>query len=230
MTELALALTAFLGTHFALSHPLRAPLVARLGTGGFMGVYSLIAFATLGWSAWAFWKAPVGAALWVPGDGLWALGTALMFVGSVLFAGSLVGNPALPDPRGAALAAKDPRGVFAITRHPMMWGFTAWAVTHALVSPRAPVLLLSAAIAILAILGSLGQDAKKRRTIGDAWAGWVSRTAFVPFSGQFAGRIGWAKAWPGTGALAGGTLLWMIATWAHPWMGAPVAGLWRWVY
>ena len=52
---------AFVGTHFALSHPLRAPLVARLGEKGFLPVYSLVAFATLGWMILAFRGAPRGA-------------------------------------------------------------------------------------------------------------------------------------------------------------------------
>ena len=42
------AAIAFVGTHFLLSHPLRAPLVARVGEKGFLGLYSLVAFATLG--------------------------------------------------------------------------------------------------------------------------------------------------------------------------------------
>lgn len=36
--------------------------------------------------------------LWAAGDGLWALASALMLIGSVLFVGSLFGNPALPGP------------------------------------------------------------------------------------------------------------------------------------
>ncbi|MFX7922504.1 NnrU family protein, partial [Acinetobacter baumannii] len=51
LTLLALASASFVATHFLLSHPLRAPLVKALGAGGFMGVYSLVAFGTLGWMA-----------------------------------------------------------------------------------------------------------------------------------------------------------------------------------
>ena len=228
MTELTLALIAFLGTHFAMSHPLRAPLVARIGTAAFQALYSLIAFVTLGWAAWAFWRAPTGAWLWQPGDGLWALATLLMFAASVLLVGSLIGNPALPLPAGNALAAQPARGVFAITRHPMMWSFSLWSLSHVLVSPRPAVLLLSFAIAFLALVGAAGQDRKKQVLMGDAWRDWQARTAFVPFAGQLAKRIRWGIAWPGRTALVGGTLLWLAATWAHPWMGAPSAGLWRW--
>ena len=229
MIELTAALAAFLGTHLLMSHPLRAPMVARLGANGFMLAYVVVSFATLGWAASAFRRAPTGQPLWVAGDALWAVASIIMFVGSVLFAGSLIGNPALPDPRGATLAARPPAGVFAITRHPMMWGFALWSLTHFLVAPRPAVILLTATIAILAIGGSLGQDVKKRRTMGAAWDGWVARTAFVPLSGQLTSRIGWRAAWPGAVALIGGTLIWLAASWAHPLLGGPIAGVWRWL-
>ena len=45
---LFLSALAFVGTHFLLSHPLRAPLVRAMGEGAFRGLYSLIAAITLG--------------------------------------------------------------------------------------------------------------------------------------------------------------------------------------
>ena len=229
MVQLLAALTAFVGTHLLLSHPLRAPLVARMGASAFLGVYSLVAFATLGWAVHAFRGAPAGDPAWLPGDGLWMLATLLMLVASILFAGSLIGNPALPGPPVKAFAAPPARGVFAITRHPMMWGFALWGLVHILVSPRPPVIALSLAMILLALGGAWGQDAKKAALMGDGWSDWTSRTAFVPFGGQVSGKIGWGAAWPGSIALFGGIALWLIATWAHPWAGAPAAGVWRWI-
>lgn len=43
--------TAFVGTHFALSHPLRAPLVRVETERGFLLVYSLVTAGTIGWMA-----------------------------------------------------------------------------------------------------------------------------------------------------------------------------------
>ena len=57
-----------------------------------------------------------------------------MLVAAVLLMGSLVGNPALP---GAPAALGEPRGVFAVTRHPMMWAFALWSAAHLLVVPYA---------------------------------------------------------------------------------------------
>ena len=70
-TQVAIAATAFVGTHFLLSHPLRAPLVKALGAGGFMGVYVLVAFATLGWLAHVYQASPATALLWAVGEGIW---------------------------------------------------------------------------------------------------------------------------------------------------------------
>ena len=47
MGNVVVAAITFVGTHFLMSHPLRAPLVRAVGEKGFLGLYSLVAFATL---------------------------------------------------------------------------------------------------------------------------------------------------------------------------------------
>ena len=85
--QILAAAAAFVGTHFLLSHPLRRPIAARLGEGGFLGVYSLVAAITLGWLALAYRAAPLTAPLWDVGDGLWALASVVMLVASILLMG-----------------------------------------------------------------------------------------------------------------------------------------------
>lgn len=229
MNTLWLALAAFVGTHFLMSHPLRKPMASALGDKGFQAVYSLVSIATFVWVILSFRDVPPAPPQFVASDLIWWIASVSMLIGSILFAGSLMGNPALPAPGADKLAAAPARGVFAITRHPMMWGFAFWSITHALASPTPRVYALTAAMAFLALAGSWGQDRKKAVLMGDAWQGWVSRTSFVPFGGQLAGRISWAAAWPGRTTLLLGTLLWLGASWAHPLLGQPVAGLWRWL-
>ena len=53
LANLIAASVAFVGTHFALSHPLRAPLVGVVGENGFAAVYSIVGLATFGWMVWA---------------------------------------------------------------------------------------------------------------------------------------------------------------------------------
>src|SRR3546814_17359193 len=81
--------------------------------------------------------------------------------------------------------------LFAITRHPMMWGLALWALAHALVMPTPAPIILSATIAVLALVGSAGQDAKKARLMGDAWRPWAARTSFVPFARQLVRSPPW---------------------------------------
>lgn len=229
MSLLITTCALFVGSHLVLSHPLRPGLAGRLGERGFMIVYSIVAIATFVMIVQAWRGMPPEPPLWAVDDPLWALASLLVLFASILFMGSLIGNPALPAPNAAAAAQAAPRGVFAITRHPMMWGFTLWALAHVLVMPTPGQVVLSATIAFLALVGSAGQDAKKARLMGDTWRHWAARTSFVPFGRQVAGVTPWGDTIPRGHALFGGIVLWLAATWAHGALGFMVTGIWRWV-
>lgn len=221
--EVVLAAAAFVGTHFLLSHPLRAPLVARLGAGGFLGLYSLVAFVTIGWLAFAFRAAPMGALWWPVGDGLWAIATVVMLLASVLLMGSLLGNPALP---GAGAVPAQARGVFAITRHPMLWSFALWSAAHLIVMPYAANAVLVGAIALLALVGARAQDRKKEQ-LQPGWREWEARTSYWPFAAIAGGRAHLGGFRPHD--IAGGVVIWLAATWAHIPLVGWAAGIWRWL-
>ena len=57
--QLYCAAAAFLLTHCVSSTPLRGALVGAIGEKAYLGVYSLAAFATLGWMVWAYNRAPL---------------------------------------------------------------------------------------------------------------------------------------------------------------------------
>jgi len=217
---LALASAAFVGTHFLMSHPLRAGMASKLGEKGFAGIYSLVSLLTFGWMIWAYpaATAEAPAPYWDAGRGGYAFATLLMWLGSVLFVGSLRRNPALPRPGKTIERIDEPNGVFAITRHPMMWGFALWAATHAIVNPTAASLILCFAIAFLALVGAALQDGKKDRLMGEVWREWRSKTSFFPYGRGLKSADGFA--------LLLGTILWLAATWAHGALGGMPAGVW----
>jgi len=223
LANLIAASLAFVGTHFALSHPFRAGLVKRLGQPGFMGLYSVVALVTFGWMVLAFRALPmVEVPLWDgTRDVAWVLSSVVMLMAAVLFAGSFQGNPALPDPRAKELARKDPHGVFKVTRHPMMWSFALWSVSHVLVSPTPRVLVLSGAMAFLALVGARLQDSKKLAAMGANWESWERRTSFLPRLTVLpaVGLVPWL----------GGFALWLGATWLHVMLVGIPAGIWRWL-
>lgn len=222
LTSLVAASLAFVGLHFAMSHPLRAGLVARLGENGFRGLYSLVALGTFIWMVLAFRAVGPGEApLWDgSGDVLWAIATLLTLIASVLLVGSFIRNPALPDPRAASHAAQGVHGVFHVTRHPMMRAFAMWAVAHVLVSPTPRQFVLCGAIAFLALVGAHMQDRKKAVLMGEAWAGWAAQTSYWPRPAGLlkAGAVPWL----------GGIALWLAATYGHIHANGMDAGLWRW--
>ena len=223
LVSLLAATIAFVGTHFALSHPLRAPLVAALGENIFRLVYSLVALATFVWAVMAFRAVgPGGPALWNGmNEWIWIVATVVMLVASVLLAGSFVRNPALPDPRAASHAAAGPHGVFHVTRHPMMWSFALWAAVHVLVSPTPRQWIMAGAVGLLALLGAHLQDRKKEALMGSAWEGWEAQTHYWPQFGAL------AKAGPA--AWLGGIAIWLLATYGHIHANGMPAGIWRWV-
>ncbi|MBV8683864.1 MAG: hypothetical protein JO111_13400 [Caulobacteraceae bacterium] len=223
----AIAAIAFVGTHFLLSHPLRAPVAGVVGERGFLGVYSLVSIGTFVWLVIAFQRAPPRSFLWVPGNITWAIVTLVMLLASVLFMGSLLRNPALPNPVAAGPAPAEARGVFAITRHPMMWSFALWGLCHMAVLPTPPNLILCVAIVFLALVGSAMQDRKKAILRPEMWPEWEAKTSYWPFAAVTAGKarlVGF-----GGFDLGGGLVLWLVATWAHIPLAHVGAGIWRWI-
>lgn len=223
LTALIAACAAFVGSHFAMSHPLRAPMVKALGPNGFQIVYSIVSAAAMVWIYLAFTAVEtVTVPLW-PGfdDASWGIGSALALIGSVLFAGSFAGNPALPMPGSEKAARAEPAGVFRVTRHPMMWGFSLIALGHLIAAPTARTLIVMGSIIVLALVGARLQDRKKEVLMGDAWREWESGTDYWPR---------WTKL-PLVGAvpLLVGIALWLVISWSHLPLGGIAAGVWRWL-
>lgn len=218
--ELIAANAAFVGTHFLMSHPLRAAMVKALGNLGFQLAYSAVSFATLAWVYFAFKAAPP-ADLSGSGDAGWIIATVLTLPAMILFAGSMAGNPALPTPQAEAQARAEPKGVFKVTRHPMMWGFGLWALSHIALFWSTRTMVTAAAMGILALVGAKLQDKKKEALMGEAWAEWESKTSYLPRIGAFAsvGIMPWAL----------GLVLFALLSWLHMPMGGIPAGIWRWI-
>lgn len=221
------ATAAFVGTHFLLSHPLRRPLVATVGETPFLGIYSLVSMATLAAMVWTYRSAPSTPMIWTVGELAWGLATLMMLVASVLLIGSLMGNPALPTGGTAPQIPMQARGVFAVTRHPMMWSFALWGLAHIMVFPVSKNIVVSGGIIILALVGAALQDQKKSALQPAAWHQWEGMTSYWPFAAVLDGRAKFS----GLSLVVwlGGLILWLTASWAHiPLSGWP-AGVWRWI-
>jgi len=220
LVTLIAACIAFVGTHFALSHPLRAPLVGMLGEKGFMALYSVVALACLYWMGEGF-KAASPVLLGGSGTIGWIVASVLTVIAMVLLLGSFRANPALPAPGAEKVAAtREPSGAFMVTRHPMMWGFALWAIAHIVLWWSWRTNILALAILILALLGAHLQDRKKEALMGEAWASWEAKTSYWPRWSKLlsAGWVLWVAA----------LVAWFVFTWMHMRLAGIPAGAWRW--
>lgn len=220
LITLAAANAAFVGSHFVMSHPLRGPMVRALGEKGFSLAYTATSFAALGWVYFAFIAAPP-ADLGGSGEIGWIAATIITWPAMVLLAGSFMGNPALPTPMAEAQARAEPRGVFRVTRHPMMWAIGLWAGSHLLLFWSTRTMITAAAMGLLALVGAKFQDAKKQALMGPSWAEWEGKTSYWPRWSRFFSV--------GALPLLAGTALWLAGMWLHLWRAGIPAGVFRWL-
>lgn len=217
MSQLLLAAILFVGSHFGLSSaPLRAGLVARLGERGFTGVYSVLQIVLLVWLVRAYATAPL-VPVWTPPAWTgWIVLLAMIPALLLMVGGFVQPNPTavLQDADGAPDAV--PGGIFTVTRHPVMWGFALWGLSHLTANGDAASILLFGSLALLALAGTLAIDAKKRARWGAAWGPFALCTSNLPLRAVAEGRtrldlagIGWR-----TPAIAAAAYLALLAL--HP--------------
>jgi uncharacterized membrane protein len=208
----------FGGTHVGLAtRPVRTRLVARLGEGGFVALYSLIAvlsFAALvGTYATLRDQGAAGFGLGPPLRpvliGLVAAGVALAVAGIVPYPSS---SYALFRTRSRA----EPRGLERITRHPFFAGTACLGIGHALLASRMAGVVFFGGLALLALAGAWHQDRKLLAARGADHAALVAATSIVPFVAILAGRQRLVVRELPLGALAlGGAAAWALGGPAH---------------
>lgn len=184
LTALGIATASFVGSHFLLSsHPLRGKLVELVGTGGFMGSYSLVSLATFGWMLWAWRDSPMELLWAAPAWTRWitAVGTAVAFF--FLVVGVSTPNPTGMMQSGQLQEGADAvRGITRITRHPALWGFALWGLAHLASNGDVRSAWVMGGVVVLAIGGMVHIDRRRRRAHPEGWATFAKHTSLVPFA------------------------------------------------
>ncbi len=195
LAQLAVATLAFVATHFVSSTPLRGAVAGAIGEKAWLVLYSLVAFATIGWMAWAYGKAPLQPQ-W---PGLRFAPLAVMpFALALLVGGLMTRNPTAVRQERAMRSVEPARGMIRVTRHPLMWSFMLWAGAHILARGDLASLVFFGGFLVVAALGTVLIDARKRASLGEDWKRFAAVTSNVPFGAIAAGRnrfvpgeIGW---------------------------------------
>lgn len=218
MVALIVFATLFVAGHLVLSSPpVRRRVVEQ--TGGerlFLALYSAVALVTFAAMVLAYahasrtvlWELPRAVNV-VP---LLAMPFALLMV----VGGLTAPNPAAVGQGAEAVEAAEARGVFAVTRHPFMAGLALWAVAHILVNGDSASLVLMGSVLILAVLGTLHIEARRRKTLGEAWRAWAKTTSWLPFLAMARGRARFHWGEVGWWRIALALVLYGALLWAHP--------------
>lgn len=195
LDRLVVATLAFVVTHFVSSTPLRGAIAGAIGEKAWLGLYSLVAFATIGWMVWAYGKAALQP-LW-PGLRLAPL-AVMPFALALLVGGLMTRNPTAVMQERAMRSSEPARGMIRVTRHPLMWSFMLWAGAHILARGDLASLVFFGGFLVVAALGTVLIDARKRTSLGEDWKRFAAVTSNVPFGAIIAGHnrfvageIGW---------------------------------------
>lgn len=218
-----IAAVVFVGSHFLLSFgPVRSRLVAAIGERFFMLAYSAVAIAAIVWLVAAYNRAPFQE-LWPDTHAARIVMLVLGFIATLmLIAGATSPNPtATGAPPSIMEKEGATHGIFAITRHPILWGIALWALGHLLVNGDAASVALFGAMLVLCLGGIAHIDAKRRATGGEAWRRLEDATSAIPFAALIAGRTTWAAARVAPWRVALGIAVYALFLYAH----GPVIGL-----
>ncbi|MGI9492716.1 MAG: NnrU family protein [Geminicoccaceae bacterium] len=214
-----LAAVFLLASHLGIaSSGLRPWLVQRLGARLYLGAYSVLALAAIIWLVRAYNRADF-VLLWSPAPWqAWLPLIIMPFALLFLFGGLTTPNPTVA---GQALVEKKidpPKGMLRITRHPTMWAFGLWALSHLIANGDLASLFLFGTIAALALVGTVLIDARYRDRLSTHWSSFSEQTSNLPFAAIITGRqqfdfgeIGWWRV-----ALALGLYIALLLI--HPWL------------
>lgn len=200
MSNLMVAAAFFAGLHLLVSGTrLRDGLVRRLGAKTYMALFSLA--SAVGLTAlivcYGQVRAPA-ATVWQDGLGVAAvlnfLALLLVVFGVTSRGPTAVGGGSKLGEAGAV------SGIHRVSRHPMLWGFALWALTHMLFNPEPVNLIFFGTFLTVAFCGTFSIDAKRARIHGEAWSRYLAQTSNWPFLAIIHGRnqlvlneLGWAR-------------------------------------
>ena len=215
---IALWAVLFIASHLIISSSAVRPwLTKAVGEQPYRGIYSLVAFATIGPLIFEFARHKhAGPLLWalraIPS--IRGLAWLLMLTALILFVGSFMN----PNPGGMAASGdvSEPRGLLKITRHPSFVAFSLFGIAHMLMNGRAGDVIFFGTFPVLGIIGGRHQDRRKIRELGDRYRDFLAKTLFMPFAALIGGRVRWTAGDMPWKAIGVGVVLALVIVMLHP--------------
>lgn len=194
MIEFFIALAAFLAAHLIPASPgLRTRLIASMGRRPYLAAYSVLSLVLLGWLIVAAQQAQT-IWLWQPSPWQWHV----PFIAMPMAAFLLVAGLMEPNPLSISIrSGTSPGPVTAISRHPVLWAFLIWALSHIPPNGSLVAVILFGAMALFSLLGFALLDVKARKRLGsEDWRTLSAGTSIIPFAALISGRAKWRSLSP----------------------------------
>jgi uncharacterized membrane protein len=221
--EVSLSSLLFFALHVGVAGgPARQKIVDRLAEKGFQTIFSVVSVILLIWMITAYRSAPemqlwfVPAFMWLP--------VLLMPIACILN----VCAYSSPNPTaiggGRVLKKPDPaKGVFRITRHPLMAAITIFSASHMLVAGELSALIFFGGLLLTAAYGPVSIDKKLRSRNAESFDRLAAVTSIIPFGAILQGRNRLVLSEIGILRLGGGILLYVVFLYAHEYLsGIPL--------
>jgi uncharacterized membrane protein len=209
----------FAASHMALSSQRWRPKwVAALGERAFLGLYSALALAIFVPLVTVYFRHKhagpyLGTLAGVPGM-RW-----LMYVGMGAAFALLVAGLVRPSPAAVAPGSAEVRGIYHVTRHPVLMSFGLYGLLHlGVAAVNATELAFFAGFPLFVLIGTRHQDERKLATGGAAFRRFYEATPWLPFS-RPAGVLAALREQPIP--IAAGVALTVIVRWFHPALFGP---------
>ncbi|MFM8443464.1 MAG: NnrU family protein [Methylococcus sp.] len=189
MTALILASLFFTGIHIGIAGTrLRDVLIQRFGEIGFRAGFSVLSLLGLIWLIQAYGQAPY-IETWGQWLALKPVVAAFMLLAFILLTFSVTTpNPAAVGGERWLSQGEATRGIYRVTRHPMLWATSLWALLHLLVNGDVRSLILFGSLLVMTLMGTRSIDAKRRRADPMAWGAFEAVTSNLPFLAIREGR------------------------------------------
>jgi uncharacterized membrane protein len=216
--EVTLSSLLFFALHVGVSgSSIRQIMVERLAERGFQIIFSVLSVLLLIWMITAYRNAPV-TQLWSVPAFMW-LPVLLMPIACILN----VCAYSSPNPTaiggGKFLKQEEAaKGIFRVTRHPLMSAIAIFAATHMFVAGEVSGLIFFAGLLLTAVFGPTSIDKKLRLKNAESFDRFAAVTSIVPFAAILQGRNRFSLGEIGLMRLGGGLLLYVVFLFAHEYL------------
>ncbi len=226
MTVLLLAAVVWIGVHIGIAGTprVRDRVVASIGDMPFRGLFSVLSIAAIVFLVRAWSTSPTEPVWFTPDWLRWILVVAMLPAFLLFVASVSQPNPTMIGPPG--VAARPPRGMTRVTRHPMLWSFAIWAAVHVIANGDSASIVFFGAFLVTALAGMPSIDAKLARRDPATWQALSAATSIVPFAAIVAGRNRFVPREFGWLTLAIAVVGWFVMLLLHPLLFGTAPAAW----